>query len=165
MLDLSKKLDKYVKLSHEERQKKRKWLIRQSEELELEVFIRQQKYYFELSKYKNENKSLLYYAAHTLAISEIYDQMNPKKGKNKVGDLNSVIDSTELESKNINRRVPRKTWNGMLNQKYRIMKLHYLDVPSRDIAKKISNPEKEFTPCHTSICNFIKEMKEGNEKF
>lgn len=161
MIDnISYSLDKLVKLSKEHRQKKLRWLFRQSEELQLESFVLQKKYFFALSKYENENKSLLYFAAHTLAAVEIYDQMNPKKGKNKVSDLHSVIDSTEFEAKNIKRTSRRKIWEGMLNQKYRIMKLHYLDVGSRDIAKKIANPEKDFTPCHTIICQFINEMKE-----
>jgi len=160
MIDLSKKLNKYVKLSREQRQKRRKWLARQSEELELEAFIRQQKHYFGLSKHKDENKSLLYFVAHTLAVSELYEQMHPQKCKNKAGDLNSVIDITELKAKNIKRDVPRKTWDGMLNRKYTIMKLHYLGISTRDISKEIKDLKNNFSASHTSISQFIKKIKE-----
>jgi len=160
MTDVSRKLDRYVKLSREERKKRRKWISRQSEELELEAFVRQQKYYFELSRYKNENISLLYYAAHTLAISEIYEQMYPKKSKNKAGDLRAVIDTTELKAKNIKRNIPRKTWDGMLNRKYTIMKLHYLGISTRDISKEIEDLKNNFSASHTSVSQFIKKIKE-----
>lgn len=161
MTDLSRELDKYVKLSQEQRQKKRKWLSRQSEELELEAFVRQKKHYFKLSKHKNDkNVHVLYFAAYTLAASEIYEQMHPRKCKNKAGDLSSVLDTTELKSKNIKRNIPRKTWDGMLNRKYTIMKLHYLGISTRDISKEIEDLKNNFSASHTSVSQFIREIKE-----
>ncbi len=103
---------------------------------------------------------MLYFAAYTLAVIEIYDRLNPKKCKNKVVELGTVIDSTELKAKSIKRDLPRKIWDGMLNRKYTIMKLHYLGVSTRDISKQIEDLNNNFTPSHTSISKFIKEMKD-----
>ncbi len=161
MIDISRKLDKYVKLSKEERKKRRKWLTRQSEELELEAFLRQKKHYFKLSKHKNDkNVHVLYFAAYTLAASEIYEQMNSEKGKNKSNELNDIIDNTELKAKNIKKVVPRMTWDGMLNRKYTIMKLHYLGVSTRKISEEIEDLKNNFSASHMSISSFIKQMKE-----
>jgi len=123
MINVSKKLDKLVKLSQEQRQKKRKWLEKQSEELGFETFVRQQKYYFDLSRHKEENKSLLYYAAHTLAVSEIYDQMNPKKGKNKVISLGINQDISQLQAKQFKQFKSSKKYDKLLNLKNKIITL------------------------------------------
>lgn len=160
MDNLNKRLDKYVKLSQEQRQKKRRWLSRKGEELEFEAFIRQQKHYYALSKYKNEeNLSVLYFAAYTLAAAEIYDLMNSSRMKNKSNDIHEVIDSTELTAKNLRKRRNRKVWEGLLNRKYVIMKLHYQGISSRDISKEIKDPKNKFSASHKIICDFITEMK------
>lgn len=160
MTDLPKKLDRYVKLSREQRQKKRKWLARQSEELELEAFVRQQKHYFELSKHKNENQSLLYFAAHTLAASEIYDQMHPQKGKNKVLDLDEIRDSTALEAKNANKQVKSPKTDWLLDRKAKILAWSNTGMSCREIEVAIFKNYKNKKISHKTINDFLRKMKD-----
>lgn len=160
MVDLVEKLNKYVKLSREQRQKRRKWLARQSEELELEAFVRQQKHYFALTKYKNENKSLLYFAAHTLAISEIYDQMHPQKGKNKVLNLNEIRDATALEAKNAKKQVKSPQTDWLLDRKAKIIGWANNGMSSRDIEDLILKNYKNKKISHKTINDFLRKMKD-----
>ena len=160
MIDLSQRLDKYVKLSREQRQKRRKWLARQSEELELEAFVRQQKHYFELSKYTNENQSLLYFAAHTLAVSEIYEQMHPQKGKNKVLNLNGIRDSTVFEVKNVNKQVKSPQTDWLLDRKAKIIAWSNNGMSSRNIEAAIFKNYKNKKISHKTINDFLRKMKD-----
>ncbi len=160
MPDISEKLRKYVKLSREQRKKMRRWLSRQSEEMELEAFVRQQKYYFELSRYKDENRSLLYYAAHTLAISEIYDQMNPKKGKNKIIDIRKVPDVTGLQMKYIVRSKNSKKYDRLLNLKNKILMLKdEQNLSFRQISEFLLRYHK-LEVSHAYIATFYQNMKD-----
>jgi len=160
MTDLSKKLNKYVKLSREQRQKRRKWLARQSEELELEAFVCQQKHYFELSKHKNENQLLLYFAAHTLAASEIYNQMHPQKSKNKVLNLNEINDNTLLEAKNAKNhgRSPKTDW--LLDRKAKILGWSNNGMSTRVIEVEIRKKYKKKIS-HKTINDFLQKMKDA----
>ena len=160
MIDLPQKLSKLVKLSQEQRQGKQKWLAKQNEELQLEAFIRQQKYYFELSKHKNENKSLLYFAAHTLAVNKIYDQINLQKRKNKVINIKEVSDATSLQTKHIVRSKNSKKYDKLLNLKSKILTLKdHEDLSFRQISELLRKFHR-IEVSHSYIATFYHNIKE-----
>jgi len=162
-MSLKNKLDTYTKLSQKQRKKVIKWLVRQSEDLGLEAFAHQQKYYFELSKYKNENQSLLYFAAYTLAANEIYCHLQPQKGKNKMLNLHEITDSTPLQAKNVRKSIQSPQTDWLLDRKAKIIGWSDYGMSSRDIKAEILKNYKNKEISHTTINNFLKKIKEKND--
>ncbi len=160
MFDFSKKLDKFIKLSEEQRQKKRRWLSRQNEMVQLEAFILQKKHYFDLSKYKDEDKSLLYYVAHTLAAIEIYDLMQAKKVKNRSQNIFNVHDPTSMRVKNDTTKKPTPVMDRLFNRKAMILKLRYEHGYSYSRIEKYLRDYEGLEASHTQIGKFIKIIEE-----
>jgi len=159
MDDLNKKLDKYVKLSQEQRQKKLRWLFRQSEELQLEAFVLQKKYYFELSKYKDENQSLLYLAACTLAAREIYDLLKMQKGKNRSQNIYSVKNPTSMQAKQLKKYIDSDKWDKLLNLKNKILVLKDQEGLSYRQISNFLHRYHRLEVSHSYVATFIKKMK------
>jgi len=159
-MSLKNKLDTYTQLSYKQRKTVLKWLVKQSEDLGLEAFAHQQKYYFELSKHKNENQSLLYFAAYTLAANEIYCHMHPQQGKNKVKNLLGINDSTVLETKNVRKPVQSPQTDWLLDRKAKIIGWSHNGMSSRDIEAAIFKNYKNKKISHMTINNFLKKIKE-----
>jgi hypothetical protein len=160
MTNVSLSLNDLVKLSFEDRQKMRKWLVKQSEELQLEAFERQKKYYFALSRHKNEDKPVLYFAAHTLAVSEIHEQMHHQKSKNKELNLDGIDDTTRLDALNAKKKINTPQMDWLLNHKAKIIGWSKNGMSSRKIKKVIFKTHKNKRISHAKICEFLKKMKE-----
>lgn len=160
MKDLAQKQNKYTRLSKEERQKKRKWLARQSEANQLDAFKLQKKYLFELSRFKDEDKSILYYAAHTLAADELYNRMYPQKGKSKVSHLNEVNDNTETQANNIKKQTKSPQMDWLLDRKAKIIGWSKNNLSTREIERAIKKHYEGKKVSHVTINDFLNSMKE-----
>jgi len=160
MQDISKKLNLYVQLSQKVRSKLLRWAVRQNEDLLYEAFLRQKDHVFALSRYKNEDKSVLYFAAFILAVNDLYSLVYPSKGKNRLEQLNEVEDATSIVVIKDRQRRGSPIWNKLLNLKSKIL---VLKDEERLSFRQISNFLKRYHKLevsHSYISSFYHQIKE-----
>lgn len=160
MIDISKQLNQYTKLSSTQRSKSLKWISKQSEELLVVAFERQKDEYFKLSKADEDNKSILYLSAFYTAVNQLYSRLNGKKDKNRKMDIHGVEDLTKLQARQFTRNLYNEKWDKLLNLKSKILKLKDTEGLSFRQISEFLHRYHRLDVSHTYISNFYSQMKE-----